>query len=228
MKLWKTGLLLLAVVVVSCQLGAPDTDLVLETPQQRGSYAQGVGLGREGQGLRLDHEAFVQGIRDGLSGDIRFTDDEMREAVMDFSNMMSESRGAEAEENRRAGEAFLEQNRQREDIQVTESGLQYEVIEEGDGKRPTATDVVRVHYRGTTISGDVFDESYARGEPSTFPLNRVIRGWTEGLQLMAEGSKYKLCVPGDLAYGPNPPPGSSFGPNATLIFEVELLEIVQQ
>jgi FKBP-type peptidyl-prolyl cis-trans isomerase len=125
--------------------------------------------------------------------------------------------------NAAAGEAFLLENRMKEGVQVTESGLQYEVISAGEGPKPAATDRVRVHYRGTTLNGEEFDSSYSRGEPATFVLNQVIPGWTEGVQLMPVGSKYKFYIPSDLAYGP----GGSRGiePNSTLIFEVELLGI---
>ena len=212
--------------IAACQPAAQDVDL--ESPQQRGSYAQGVSQGRQAQALPLDVDAFVQGIRDGISNEERLTDEQIEEAVIEFRSLVSDPRGAAGEENRRAGEAFLEQNWQRAGVQVTGSGLQYEVLEEGDGPRPAATDVVRVHYRGTMIDGSVFDESYSRGEPATFPLNEVIPGWTEGVQLMPVGSKYKLYVPSNLGYGENVPPGARFGPNATLIFEVELLEIVER
>ena len=226
MKQRCTPLLLVCAFVASCQ-AAPEGEPLLDTTQQRASYAQGFGLGRQGQGLPLDVDAFVQGIPDGLDGEARLTEEEMQDAANEFRDLMSEAGDTEAEGNRKAGEAFLRENQQREGVRRTQTGLQYEVIEEGEGEHPTATDVVRVHYRGTTIDGTVFDESYARGEPSTFPLNRVISGWTEGIQLMGVGSKYKFYIPSELAYGENAPPGASFGANSALIFEVELLDIVQ-
>jgi FKBP-type peptidyl-prolyl cis-trans isomerase FkpA/FKBP-type peptidyl-prolyl cis-trans isomerase FklB len=137
---------------------------------------------------------------------------------------LEQERAEEATVNREEGEAFLAQNAQNDDVMVTESGLQYRVIEEGEGDRPSATDRVTVHYRGTLINGVEFDSSYARGEPATFGLNQVIPGWTEGLQLMREGGKYEFFIPSDLAYGEQGRPGP-IGPNATLIFEVELIEI---
>lgn len=128
-------------------------------------------------------------------------------------------------ENTEKGKEFLAENKKKEEVQVTESGLQYKVLEEGSGASPDSSDQVRVDYEGSLIDGEVFDSSYERGEPATFPLNKVIPGWTEGLQLMEEGAKYKFFIPGRIAYGQNPPPRSPIGPNETLIFEVELLEV---
>lgn len=127
-------------------------------------------------------------------------------------------------ENKQEGEAFLAANGKKPGIVTTSSGLQYQVLSQGAGAKPSATDEVTVHYRGTTIDGREFDSSYARGAPATFPLNRVIAGWTEGLQLMPEGSKYRLFIPSDLAYGSRGA-GPDIGPNATLIFDVELIKI---
>lgn len=127
-------------------------------------------------------------------------------------------------ENMKKGAAFLNENKKKEGVHVTSSGLQYKILQEGTGKSPKATDTVRVHYRGTTIEGREFDSSYRRGEPIEFPLNGVIKGWTEGLQLMKEGGKAELYIPSNLAYGPNGA-GSAIGPNETLIFVVELLEV---
>ncbi|MBF0590113.1 MAG: FKBP-type peptidyl-prolyl cis-trans isomerase [Magnetococcales bacterium] len=120
---------------------------------------------------------------------------------------------------------FLEENAKKEGVTVTESGLQYEVLTQGDGPKPASRDTVRVHYAGTLVDGTEFDSSYKRGEPISFPLNRVIKGWTEGLQLMPVGSKYRLTIPGDLAYGPRGMPQAGIGPDATLVFDVELLGI---
>jgi FKBP-type peptidyl-prolyl cis-trans isomerase len=136
---------------------------------------------------------------------------------------MEAEREQAAAKNAAAGEAFLLDNRIREGVVVTESGLQYEVLTQGDGPRPAASDRVTVHYRGTLLDGQEFDSSYSRGEPATFVLDQVIPGWTEGVQLMPVGSKYKFFIPANLAYGPAG--GRSIEPNATLIFEVELLGI---
>ena len=122
---------------------------------------------------------------------------------------------------------FLAENSKKENVITLESGLQYEVIKTGEGAKPTLNDQVTTHYHGTLIDGTVFDSSVERGEPASFPVSGVIKGWTEGVMLMEEGSKYKFYIPGDLAYGANPRPGGPIGPNATLIFEVELLEILE-
>ncbi len=128
------------------------------------------------------------------------------------------------ETNQKAGKAFLEQNRQAEGVQVTDSGLQYKVIREGTGKRPGPTSKVTVNYEGRHLNGEVFDSSYQRNKPITFGLNRVIKGWTEGLQLMKEGAKYQLFIPPELGYG-HRGAGAAIGPSETLIFDVELLKV---
>jgi len=137
--------------------------------------------------------------------------------------MFSTANAGTAEENKVAGEAFLAENAKKDNIVTTESGLQYEILEEGEGPSPTKTTSVTVHYKGTTLDGTEFDSSYARNAPATFPLNRVIAGWTEGLQLMNVRAKYRFYIPSDLAYGKRGA-GGDIGPNATLIFDVELLK----
>lgn len=138
--------------------------------------------------------------------------------------MFSLANATTPEENKAAGAAFLAENAKKANIVTTASGLQYEVLTEGTGASPSATDNVTVHYKGTTIDGEEFDSSYGRGEPATFPLNRVISGWTEGVQLMKEGAKYRFYIPSDLAYGAQGA-GRAIGPNAALIFDVELIKV---
>lgn len=145
-------------------------------------------------------------------------------AVLAGFGLFSMANAGSPQENKAAGEKFLAENGKKPNIKTTASGLQYEVLTEGKGKKPAATDNVTVHYKGTTIDGKEFDSSYSRGEPTSFPLNGVIPGWTEGVQLMAEGSKYKFYIPSNLAYGENGA-GGAIGPNETLIFEVELIKI---
>lgn len=143
---------------------------------------------------------------------------------MSISDILFQRNKDKAEKNLNDGIAFLEQNKSNPDVKVLESGLQYEILQEGEGTHPTATSSVTCHYHGTTIDGKVFDSSVQRGTPATFPLDRVISGWTEGVQLMKQGSKFRFFIPPHLAYGDRQV-GSDIGPNSTLIFEVELLSI---
>ncbi len=138
--------------------------------------------------------------------------------------MFSMANATTPEENKAAGQAFLTENAKKPNIKTTASGLQYEILTEGTGASPSATDSVTVHYKGTTIDGTEFDSSYSRGAPATFPLNRVIAGWTEGVQLMKEGAKYRFYIPSELAYGARGA-GQAIGPNSTLIFDIELIKV---
>ena len=167
-------------------------------------------------------EALLQGFKDKLYGN--------KPAVTDPSNQMlnnyfQQKAERDAQAAMQDGIRFLEENKKNPNVKVTSSGVQYEVIQEGNGLKPNATSKVKVHYHGTTPSGEVFDSSVRRGEPITFGLNQVIKGWTEGLQLMSVGSKYRLFIPQELAYGANPQPGSAIKPYMPLVFEVELLGI---
>jgi len=196
------------------------------TEDERNSYAAGVTIAEftQKQFDELDSKAMCQGLHDKLAGgETLLPDEDVRQMVSEYQQKQMEAKGAA---NKAEGEKFLAENAQRAGVQVTESGLQYEIVEEGDGPKPAATDKVKVHYAGTLINGTEFDSSYSRGEPIEFPLNRVIAGWTEGVQLMPVGSKFKFFIPGELAYGPRGA-GPDIGPNATLIFDVELLEIVE-
>ena len=174
----------------------------------------------------LNPELIAKGIIEGFNdADVKVYDTpEATNAAI--SGYLQEEKARVAETNKAEGEAFLAKNSKKNGIIVTESGLQYEVIKEGDGEKPTANNTVKVDYTGTTIDGKVFDSSVQRGQPASFPVKGVIKGWTEGLQLMTVGSKYKFYIPSDLAYGERGS-GAKIGPNATLIFEVELLEIVK-
>jgi FKBP-type peptidyl-prolyl cis-trans isomerase len=203
----------------------------LETPEERLSYTIGMDIGGSlaEQDIDLDLDLLVEALRASYNGEeTRLTEEEAlaeRDAFMQRRQQQMEvERAQEASVNLEEGEAFLAENAERDGISVTESGLQYRVIESGEGASPTAEDRVTVHYKGTLIDGTVFDSSYDRGEPATFALNQVIPGWTEGVQLMKEGAKYEFFVPSELAYGEQGRPGP-IGPNSTLIFEVELLEI---
>ncbi|MFN2333910.1 MAG: FKBP-type peptidyl-prolyl cis-trans isomerase [Wenzhouxiangellaceae bacterium] len=204
----------------------------LETPEDRLSYTIGMDIGQSlsTQDMPLDIEILLQALRTSYLGEeTLLTQEEAlaeRETFIEQRQaQLEQERLADAKINLEEGQAFLAANADKDGVQVTESGLQYRVIEQGEGPSPSATDRVTVHYRGTLINGVEFDSSYARSEPATFGLGQVIPGWTEGLQLMNEGAKYEFFIPSDLAYGEQGRPGP-IGPNSTLIFEVELLDIV--
>ena len=192
-------------------------------------YLQGGSLFNEGI-EEIDIKNYLAGLNTAFQDEESAIDEgAMQELIQVFfgelQNRQMERQAAEADINIAQGNAFLEENALNSDVNVTESGLQYRVLEEGTGARPAATDEVEVHYQGSLLTDEVFDSSYERGEPIVFPLNRVIPGWTEGVQLMNVGSKYQFFIPAELAYGNNPPPGSIIPPGAVLIFEVELLDI---
>jgi FKBP-type peptidyl-prolyl cis-trans isomerase len=178
----------------------------------------------------FDYTNFVAGFQTGVGGDSsELSEEEMMNAVqslqLKLEKMTAEQTTNQAAQNRQEADTFLAENGQRPEVMTTESGLQYEVLEEGTGDSPAATDEVEVHYSGTLLDGRKFDSSYDRGETVTFPLNGVIAGWTEGVQLMKEGAKYKFYVPADLGYGDNPRPGGIIEPGSLLIFEVELIDV---
>ncbi len=203
----------------------------LDTEDQKASY--GIGLQMGGQlapaESHIDMDAFLAGIRDGMAGnEPAVPQADLQTALQSLTQRVNEEemdrRAAAGEANAAEGETFLAENAQKEGVKVTDSGLQYEVLEEGDGPKPGPEDDVTIQYKGTLIDGTQFDSSYDRGEPATFNVGGVIQGFSEGLQLMSVGSKYRFFIPSDLAYGPAGS-GRNIGPNATLIFEVELLGI---
>ncbi|ANW95663.1 FKBP-type peptidylprolyl isomerase [Wenyingzhuangia fucanilytica] len=173
----------------------------------------------------LDLDVFNQALQESQdTAKTLLSQQELAPILIAYTKKIAEERSAGAKEK---GEAFLEANKSKEGVIVTESGLQYIIEEEGEGEKPTETSTVKVHYHGTTPDGKVFDSSVDRGTPAEFPLNRVIKGWTEGVQLMSVGAKYKFFVPQELAYGANAPQGGVIEPYMPLVFEVELLEIVK-
>lgn len=199
----------------------------LESQQERFSYTMGyqMGLSLQRPGMELDEEILVQALRDALGGvEPRLSRSEMDAAISEQRAKLEGDRQEQAGANLARGEEFLAENGQRDAVTETDSGLQYEVLSEGYGDQPTGADTVVVHYEGSLIDGTVFDSSYERDNPATLPLNGVIEGWQEGLQLMKEGAKYKFFIPAALAYGESGA-GQRIGPNEALIFEVELLEI---
>ena len=203
----------------------------LQTAEERLSYTIGMDVANMlvEQGLEIDLETFFAGFSARYRGEETLLTeaeaDAERNAYIERRQREIEAEREEvAQRNLEAGRAFLAENREREGVIETSSGLQYRVIEPGEGRSPSATDTVTVHYRGTLIDGTEFDSSFRRGQPATFPLNGVIPGWTEGVQLMSEGARFEFFIPADLAYGDQGRQGP-IAPNSTLIFEVELIEI---
>jgi FKBP-type peptidyl-prolyl cis-trans isomerase FklB len=202
-----------------------------KSDKERQSYAVGMNIGESlhRQPVDLDSAALMQGLKDSMGGGkTLMTDDEAKAALTELSQQVrtkqEEKVKQAAENNKKEGEAFLAANKTKPGVVTTPSGLQYKILTEGKGPKPTAADKVNCNYKGTLINGTEFDSSYKRGQPATFPVGQVIKGWTEALQLMPVGSKWQLFIPADLAYGDHGA-GSDIGPGATLIFEVELLSI---
>lgn len=235
--------LFLAVAISAALIGCkpqeqaePATEEInLDTAEKRVSYGMGVGLGQrlKQETFSLDVDVFAQGVKDAVGdGEQLMTQEEIMKEMQAFQQQQIAKQQQEmeklAEKNKSEGDAFLAENAEKDGVVTTESGLQYQVISEGDGPTPSATDTVEVHYAGTLLDGTEFDSSYKRGEMVSFPVNGVIPGWTEALQLMPVGSHWKLFIPSDLAYGPGGTGGGPIGPNATLIFEVELKSIVDE
>lgn len=210
---------------------APAADPQLKDQKDKVSYSIGLDIGStlKRQLIDVNPELVNKGMQDGLSGAKPLMTDEESKATMatfqkDMMAKQAAAKKAAGEKNAVEGKKFLEENKKKEGVKTTASGLQYKVVKDGAGPTPKETDTVKVNYKGTTIDGTEFDSSFKRGQPAEFPVNRVIKGWTEGLQLMKVGSKYQLFVPADLAYGERGA-GADIGPNAMLIFDVELVSI---
>ena len=206
----------------------------LKTPQEKLGYSFGVEIGSSLKEIQAEIEidAFLKGIKDSVEGkELLLTAEQMEEVKKEFVTKMQGEREKKTKElgdkNIKEEETFLAENKKKEGVKTTESGLQYIVVKEGDGAKPKETDTVKVNYKGTLLDGTEFDSSYKRGEPAVFPVKGVIPGWTEALQLMKVGGKYKLFIPSKLAYGERGA-GPTIGPNSTLTFEVELLSIEKQ
>jgi len=226
MKVLKRCGLVLAVFMISINAWATE----LNTEEQKLGYIIGMDIGKslKAQGTTVDLDTLVDAIRATYNDEELAMTEEEATAVRDaYVKKMQAAQQAETEaagaDNKVAGEKFLAENKTKEGVQTTESGLQYKVLTMGEGAKPVATDTVKVHYRGTLLDGTEFDSSYARNEPISFGLNRVIPGWTEGVQLMSVGSKYMFYIAPELGYGAGG--GGPIPPNSTLIFEVELLDI---
>jgi FKBP-type peptidyl-prolyl cis-trans isomerase FklB len=203
----------------------------LPTAKDRVSYAIGmnIGVGMHKDDLDVDPDMLLRGLKDGMSGGkTLMTDEQARAEIAELRNQMMAKMQAktqqESEENKKKGEAFLAENKTKPGVIALPSGLQYKILKEGTGPKPTATDSVKCNYKGTLVDGKEFDASEKHGGPATFPVTGVIKGWTEALQLMPVGSKWQLFIPSDMGYGARGA-GGDIGPNETLIFEVELLSI---
>lgn len=220
----------LGILLLAGQAGAVEK-MTLKTEKEKLSYALGVeaGTNMKRDSVDIDPEVLLQGLKDALSGSsFLMSEEEMLTVKKAFTQQMMIRQAEETkklgEKNKKSGEAFLEGNKTKDGVKTLPSGLQYKVITEGKGKSPKATDTVTVNYRGAFIDGTEFDSSYKRGQPATFQVNSVIPGWTEALQLLKEGAKWQLFIPPQLAYGEKGA-GGVIGPNATLIFEVELISV---
>jgi FKBP-type peptidyl-prolyl cis-trans isomerase len=205
--------------------------LTLKTPKDKTSYAIGMGIGKSlhRDSVDVDPAILLRGIKDGMAGGkTLLTDDEAKAAMISLQNDLRQKQGAKmqqaGETNKKEGAAFLAANKTKAGVVTLPSGLQYKILKEGTGPKPTAADSVVCNYRGVLLNNTEFDSSYKRGQPATFQVGQVIKGWTEALQLMPVGSKWQLFIPSDLAYGDRGA-GPDIGPNSTLIFEVELLSI---
>lgn len=224
----------------ACQQETPDPmaaePVKLETEAQKNAYALGANIGTfiEQQsttyadvGITLDKDLLVKGVIAGAQGTSQIEEEEVQKILHElqvaFRDATQAKSAKDSEKNQSEGVAYLVENQKREGVVVTESGLQYEILIDADGEKPAAEDTVQVHYHGTLIDGTVFDSSVERAQPATFPLNRVISGWTEGVQLMSVGSKYRFHIPSELAYGDRT--AGKITPHSTLIFDVELLSI---
>ena len=233
MNIKKIALPLIAASVLSAgsvAIAEENAAAKFESKDAKIGYAFGVMFGQRMRNElgNIDLDQFANGMKTAFNGEPQLmSDEEIAQTLSEYQREMQQKQIAElqkqGEENKKTGETFLSENKNKEGVVTLESGLQYKVLTEGKGPQPNASDSVTVHYTGSFINGEVFDSSVERGQPATFPVNGVIAGWTEALQLMPTGSKWQLFIPSDLAYGPNG--NRSIGPNETLLFEVELIEV---
>src|SRR5438105_1861621 len=221
-----TRLSIIVVLTFAISALAEDKAPQLKDLKDKASYAIGlnVGFNFKRQNVELNQDAFVAGMKDALNNrKPLLSEQEVRETMMAFEKDIQQKQQQTAQKNQGDSDKFLTENKSREGVKTTTSGLQYKVLKEGTGAQPKASDTVTVNYRGTLLDGTEFDSSYKRGQPATFPVGGVIKGWTEALQLMKVGSKYQLFIPANLAYGEQGRPG--IPPNSILIFEVELMDV---
>ncbi len=228
MNSWIVGLIVLG---LSGSQQATQQKTVLKTQKEKVSYSIGLDIGRnfKQQSIDINPDLLTKGIKDALSGVTpALTDDEMREVMTAFQTemmaKMAENSKKAGEKNKKDGEAFLAENKKKSGVVTLPSGLQYKILVDGKGRKPALKDTVTAHYRGTLLDGTEFDSSYKQGEPTTFAVSNMIKGWTEVLQLMRVGSKWQVYVPANLAYGDRAA-SQEIGPNSTLIFEIELIAV---
>ena len=233
LRLFAVMIMLISLAGCTPEEATSASELKLDTPKNRISYTIGVNIGQDfkSQNMDVDPDLLLMGLKDTLSGkELQLTEEEMVQEIQNFQQEMQAKMAAEMEEkaaeNKASGEAFMTENAKQEGVVVTESGLQYKIIEPGQGDSPGPADVATVHYRGTLIDGTQFDSSYDRGQPASFPVGGVIAGWSEALQLMKPGAKWQLVIPAELAYGERGA-GQDIGPNSTLLFDVELISVEQ-
>lgn len=216
--------LLVAISLCIATVGASAGEATPKTDDEKFSYAIGYQIAEsvKRQGMEVDVDSLIQAIRDDLTGTpLRISQPEMQAAVVAYQQKKFEEL---SDKNQKAGKKYLAANKKKPGIVELPSGLQYRIVEEGSGEKPVSSDTVKVHYRGTLIDGTEFDSSYARGEPATFQIANIINGWQEALTLMSEGAKWQVFIPPTLAYGSGGA-GQNIGPNATLVFEIELVSI---
>src|SRR6058998_772854 len=221
----KHFIVILSASLLAFPLFGQDKSPQLKDQKDKVSYSIGmqIGFNLGRQKVDVNPDVLAAGIKDAIAGKPQLTPDQVKDIMAQFEKDMEQKQKQLGEKNKTEGTKFLEENKKKAGVKTTASGLQYKVLKEGNGAQPKATDTVTVNYRGTLINGTEFDSSYKRGQPATFPVNGVIKCWTEALQLMKVGSKYQVVVPSNLAYGERSV-SPEIGPNATLIFEVELLD----
>jgi len=222
----KRFIVILSASLLAFPLLGRDKSPQLKDQKDKVSYSIGmqIGFNLARQKVDINPDILAAGIKDSLAGKPQLTPDQVKDIMAQFEKDMEQKQKQLGEKNKTEGEKFLEENKKKPGVKTTASGLQYKAEKEGTGSPPKATDMVTVNYRGTLIDGTEFDSSYKRGQPATFPVNGVIKGWTEALQLMKKRAKYQLFIPSNLAYGERAM-GPDIGANSTLIFEVELVDV---
>src|SRR3982751_6736869 len=221
----KHFILIVSASLLAFPLFGQDKSPQLKEQKDKVSYSIGmqIGFNLGRQKVDVNPDVLAAGIKDAIAGKPQLTPDQVKDIMAQFEKDMEQKQKQLGDKNKTEGTKFIEENKKKAGVKTTASGLQYKVEKEGTGAQPKATDMVTVNYRGTLVDGTEFDSSYKRGQPATFPVNGVIKGWTEALQLMKVGSKYQLWIPSNLAYGERSV-SPELGPNATLIFEVELMD----